>query len=322
MLEVSCLTHMLKLVRPFFALICLGTVQVGNLPTFNESRAHFGAWCIVSAPLILGHDLNSTTVNDEIWPIITNKAAIAVSQSYAGHPGSLISSTPPPSPPSPPGTTMYLWGVKPDPQDPTQHGWTYPKPTASGPIENNGHCVTIEKSASNTDDLTLTPCTGAPEQTFDIDANGNVHIAGDTKRCLALYDFDGPSVVSYSCNTGVNEEFNATGDTICSHNGYCLAMRSMAPHSGGSGSTDIQIWAKPQPNGAVAVLVLNGDTANSHEVEINLSAVNVSATSAFSVMDVWAQQALSQKATGTFTTDAVAPHDSRFYVFSPATATE
>jgi hypothetical protein len=54
------------------------------MPTFNESRSHFGGWCIVSAPLILGHDLSNETLNAEIWPIITNKHAIAVSQSWAG----------------------------------------------------------------------------------------------------------------------------------------------------------------------------------------------------------------------------------------------
>jgi hypothetical protein len=114
-------------------------LEVGNMPTFNESRAHFGAWCIVSAPLILGHDLNNSATNDEIWPIITNKMAIAISQSFYGHPGSLISSTPPPPPPSPPGpappsSKMYLWGVKPDNNDKTQHGYVLKsRPTTPAP---------------------------------------------------------------------------------------------------------------------------------------------------------------------------------------------
>jgi hypothetical protein len=50
-----------------------------------------GAWCIASAPLILGHDLANEATNSKIWPIITNKAAIRVSQSFATgstfHPG-------------------------------------------------------------------------------------------------------------------------------------------------------------------------------------------------------------------------------------------
>lgn len=43
------------------------------------NRAHFGAWCIVSAPLILGLDLYSPVL-DTIIPIITNKEALAVNQ--------------------------------------------------------------------------------------------------------------------------------------------------------------------------------------------------------------------------------------------------
>ena len=38
---------------------------------------------IASAPLILGHDLADEETNDKIWPIVTNKAAIRVSQSFA-----------------------------------------------------------------------------------------------------------------------------------------------------------------------------------------------------------------------------------------------
>ncbi len=35
-----------------------------------ESRSHFGAWCIVSSPLILSHDLNDDNINNQIWPIM------------------------------------------------------------------------------------------------------------------------------------------------------------------------------------------------------------------------------------------------------------
>lgn len=55
--------------------------------TFAEARTHFGAWVIVSSPLTLSHDVNNRTVMDEVWPIISNKEAIAISQSYAGFSG-------------------------------------------------------------------------------------------------------------------------------------------------------------------------------------------------------------------------------------------
>jgi alpha-galactosidase len=56
--------------------------------SFKEARSHFGAWCIVSSPLILSHDVNSDAVMGEIWPIISNREAIAVNQAWAGHSGS------------------------------------------------------------------------------------------------------------------------------------------------------------------------------------------------------------------------------------------
>jgi alpha-galactosidase len=54
----------------------------------EETRAHFGAWCIVSSPLTLSHDVNNATTMDAIWPVIANPEAIAVNQAWAGHSGS------------------------------------------------------------------------------------------------------------------------------------------------------------------------------------------------------------------------------------------
>merc|ERR1712224_612270 len=54
---------------------------------FVEARTHFGAWVIVSSPLTLSHDVNNDTVSDVIWPIISNKEAIAISQTWAGFSG-------------------------------------------------------------------------------------------------------------------------------------------------------------------------------------------------------------------------------------------
>ena len=58
--------------------------------TMQETRAHFGAWCIVSSPLILSHDVNNATIMDAIWPIIANKEALAVNQAWDGFSGSVF----------------------------------------------------------------------------------------------------------------------------------------------------------------------------------------------------------------------------------------
>ncbi len=58
--------------------------------TFEESRAHFGAWAIISSPLILELDIRNDTLVDLMWPIISNTEVIAVNQKWAGSPGQRI----------------------------------------------------------------------------------------------------------------------------------------------------------------------------------------------------------------------------------------
>eukprot|EP01047_Picozoa_sp_COSAG01_P003521 COSAG01_NODE_105_length_26080_cov_7.640237_14_plen_84_part_00 len=51
--------------------------------------------CTLSAPLTLSLDFTNKTATDSVWHIITNRAAIAVNQAWAGHPGTtfLLKST-------------------------------------------------------------------------------------------------------------------------------------------------------------------------------------------------------------------------------------
>ena len=69
-------------------------LEVGNFASgataHAESRTHFGAWCIVSSPLILGLDLTDAATVDAVWDIISNTEAIAVNQQWAGQPGRLV----------------------------------------------------------------------------------------------------------------------------------------------------------------------------------------------------------------------------------------
>ena len=60
--------------------------------SLNESKAHFSAWCVVSSPLVLGHDLADNETYDAAWPVISNPEAIRVDQMYDGDAGRLIAS--------------------------------------------------------------------------------------------------------------------------------------------------------------------------------------------------------------------------------------
>lgn len=48
----------------------------------------------MSSPLILGMDVTNASLVKSVWPIISNKAAIAVNQAWHGHPGRRV--LPPP----------------------------------------------------------------------------------------------------------------------------------------------------------------------------------------------------------------------------------
>ena len=86
-------------------------LEVGNMATFEEDRAHFGAWCVVSSPLVLGYDVTDSSVTEKVWPILSNRQAVQVNQQYAGHPGRLVKAwdVVPPAP-APPGCGYLVAG--------------------------------------------------------------------------------------------------------------------------------------------------------------------------------------------------------------------
>lgn len=55
-----------------------------------EDRSQFGIWCIISAPLVLSVDLTNAGMLDRVWPIVSNREAIAVNQHWNGSPGQLL----------------------------------------------------------------------------------------------------------------------------------------------------------------------------------------------------------------------------------------
>ena len=70
----------------------IGTLRLDGSPGLDddEMASHFGAWCIVSSPLILSHDLNNATIVDRVWPLITNTDALRINQAWDGFSGSVF----------------------------------------------------------------------------------------------------------------------------------------------------------------------------------------------------------------------------------------
>lgn len=56
--------------------------EIGGGCTLNEYSAHFSIWCLLSAPLLMGHDVRNTT--PEIADILLNKELIAINQDDLG----------------------------------------------------------------------------------------------------------------------------------------------------------------------------------------------------------------------------------------------
>jgi len=59
-------------------------MEVGNLASAGESRAHFAMWAMLAAPLIAGNDVRN--MSDDTRSILTNKEVIAVDQDVLGVP--------------------------------------------------------------------------------------------------------------------------------------------------------------------------------------------------------------------------------------------
>lgn len=77
-------------------------LEVGNGMTFNEDRAHFSIWCMLSAPLAAGNDLRSMSAQTKM--ILTNKDMIAVDQDELGIPAFKV--------PMPDSLEMYVKPLK------------------------------------------------------------------------------------------------------------------------------------------------------------------------------------------------------------------
>ena len=273
-------------------------LEVGNgMATSPMDRSHFGAWVITSAPLVLGLDLANDNLVSPVWDVITNDDAINISQTYFLHPGFLVADEPPSSidadvrvegPKSKPTTASapgHVWAIPPNATDPSQLGWAYDSSTKALSSTMSGSASACLSNAQR--GFEFDTCnTSDPDQQFVFESNGNLHTTGHTDSCVASKGGTGPDVVSYACNTGSNEEwtFFDSNNSVCSaqHGHFpvrCLARRPGEPKPVPSpGAASWQVYAKPQPNNSMAVLLFNM-AANSQLVAVDLSLLGFEGTS-------------------------------------------
>ena len=196
---------------------------------------------------------------------------------------------------------------------PTQRGWGH----SGGAIKHGDLCL----DASNKAELALAACTGSPAQQFAVgEAGGPIKSADGS--CLDVWNWAGPRVDLFECNGGTNQRFTfGSGGTLETaagqgHDARCLGTAATPPGGSGNSGAPVQVWGKPLLNGSFAVLVLNRQRNASTSVPVDFARLNLSATAAHSVYDVWAQ-----KADGTgmqrSVTLAVPPLDSAFVIIAP-----
>jgi alpha-galactosidase len=109
----------------------------------------------------------------------------------------------------------------------------------------------------------------------------------------------------------------ANKDAIAVNQQWAGAPGTLADEDKDSAGARWQVWAKPQPDGAVAVLLVNmGDDVFTLSVVPSEFVLGSDGTVA--VRDVWNGKDLGRKASATpLVFDSVAAHDSIFLVFTP-----
>jgi len=295
----------------------VGRIMVDGQMNVGWNRAHFGAWCIISAPLILGMDLTQQPALAAVIDIITNPEAIAVNQAWAGHPGQKVWT----------GVGSALGYPSARACNPTniglkQKGWRLQQISqvtsmagADGAsvalVAPGGGCLKQQGHGypGGAGGLVIAQCNDTDAtQTFTYD-NTTKQLKSMSGHCVDVHS-GGPIVWMYGCSAGPNDilAFDATTQTlsVAVGSGLCFGVEQDDP-AGSTATNSLQAWAKPIGGeiDAVAVLLINPDT-QAHEFSVPLSALPLTGSGvnvtlqALTMRDIWARAdrpALSATAT-------------------------
>jgi len=342
----------------------------GAGPSWN--RAHFGAWCIVSAPLILGLELTDENLTP-ILDVIGNKEAVAVNQAWAGHPGMLVQTiVAPPQPfdPAGPTTVPSSAGSDFDTEDGAGIGSARGDDQSSGAanirtggpggtglvrigtgLVGAGHAI-AGLSMQFRYSAGYTPGAGEQKaapvvkvQILDM-ATSAVLATVFTSPPLGKYSYDhftqySPPIVVKAAGLHIptdkpviialsvaNNQRNLQIPVDDKANGFAVSVTwaapaagaaphvGLAPYHGGGFHGQGQLWAKPQPKGGAAALLINQSPDPIADFVLDFSALNLTAGQAYTVRDIWEQKDVGT-ATGAHNL-TVPAYDSAFVLLTPA----
>lgn len=222
------------------------------------------------------------------------------------------------NPSPPPSLGRNPWATTCNKSDSTQQGWSYNAQTSA--IHGPGSTC-LDYSSSQ---LELQPCNGQSTQKFTYSGSGSTAgalcVPGSNARCLDVYEGQGPLLQLYGFHNGTNELFVFTSDGFMQDkDNVCIAARNTTPTPDPSpvGENVVQLWTKPQPNGAMAVFFISSQdsTGKNSSYTVTFKELNITTSSA-SVRDIWQHKDLGVFQ-NQFTTDVFGGLDSRFYLVSP-----
>jgi hypothetical protein len=238
-------------------------------------------------------------------------------------------------------------------------GWIVPAAGKAGPLKHTLSGLCAVGSEQQQGQVFLDGCQAVPAQTWvHEETTGALHLQTlDKTMCMAVKNFAGPPVVMWTCadlKENARFSYNSTAKSLCTPGGNssampprCLVAESVATEAAAAASTEedgdcaccccgppcvdvcpfcsdaLQMWAKPQPDGAVAVLVVNIAGKGNLSATIDLASLRYDPVGhPTKVFDVWAQKALDPLARGatSMETPSVGPRDSVFYLLSPGPA--
>ena len=110
-----------------------------------------------------------------------------------------------------------------------------------------------------------------------------------------MYDFNGPNVDAYTCNTGANQAWtwsSTDGTVVSKQNNECLTLQP-----------DLEVWAGPLTDGSQAVVLLNRVDSGSEPITVQWSDIDFPADHSAVVRDLWTHQDI-----GTFTGNYTSPN--------------
>lgn len=288
-----------------------------------EDRSQFGIWAIVSSPLVLSVDLTNHAMLDRIWPILSNREAIAVNQHWNGSPGQLLLTDRTSYPSALNSRGFYEYPA----QLGQSRGWEDVMGMVGPPSQQVGPCV---------DPWTGGPCTqhymtlGGGPVNMTVDAaddwcNANSSCRGFTFAGSAYGKPGGATLCYFRDETQIFFMDSTLDDLAKPVSGqldwvsHIKAGRAppLSPTPSG-----VQVWVKDVGERKMALLLVNiGQVPLNYSLPLaKLPPAFVTALKgkAVQVRDVWQHTDLPDVVGrgGAFEFHNVAPHDSVFYVLT------